>query len=57
MVRRVMSKKELEKIKREIVEEKKRFISMYVEWLKKTKPKEWSKQQKMIVDSQMGKKE
>ena len=57
MVRRVMSKRELEKIKKEIIEEKKRFISMYVRWLKRTKPKEWSRQQKLIIDSQLRKKE
>jgi len=52
MVRNIkLSKKELEKIKREIVEERKRFIELYVKWLKRVKRKKWSVEQKKLIDS------
>ncbi|MFP4112512.1 MAG: hypothetical protein ACLFPQ_05765 [Candidatus Woesearchaeota archaeon] len=41
--------KELEKEKKKNFEERLRFIDNYVEWLKKTPNKKWSKQQKKIV--------
>ncbi len=31
-------------------EERLKFIDLYVEWLKKTPNKEWSKQQKKVID-------
>ena len=37
---------ELEKQKKQNAEERLKFIEMYVEWLKKTPNKVWSKQQK-----------
>ncbi len=46
-----ISKKELERIRKQMIEERKRFIDMYVKWLKKTKIEEWSKQQKELIDS------
>jgi len=52
MVRNIkVSKKELEKIKKEIIEERKRFIELYVKWLKRTKTKKWSVEQKKLIDS------
>lgn len=38
--------KELKKIKQQNFRERLEFIDKYVEWLKKTSNKEWSKQQK-----------
>ena len=46
-----ISKKELEEMKREIIEERKRFIELYVKWLKKVGIKKWSKEQKKLIDS------
>ncbi len=50
-----LSKKELERIRREILEERKRFIDMYVEWLKSKSVEEWSRQQKKFIDSALKK--
>ncbi len=41
--------KELKKQKEKNFEERLQFIDMYVEWLKKTPNKVWSKQQKEII--------
>jgi len=41
---------ELEKQKKQNFIERLHFIDMYVEWLKKTPNKEWSSQQKKIID-------
>ena len=46
-----ISKKELERIKKEIIEERRRFIELYVKWLKSTKKEKWLKQQKKLIDS------
>jgi len=53
MVRIKLSKKELEMIRKRRIEERKRFIEMYVEWLKKQRIEEWSKQQKKLIDAQL----
>ena len=42
--------KELEEDKRRNFEERLRFIDLYVEWLKKTPNKVWSRQQKELID-------
>jgi hypothetical protein len=42
--------KELEKMKKENFEDRLKFIDKYTEWLKKTSNKEWSSQQKKIID-------
>ena len=42
--------KELEKLKEENFKQRLEFIKKYVEWLKKTPNKEWSKQQKELID-------
>lgn len=42
--------KELKKLKEENFKERLEFIDMYVEWLKKTPNKKWSKQQKELID-------
>ena len=42
--------KELEKIKQENFRQRLEFIDKYVEWLKKTPNKKWSKQQKELMD-------
>jgi len=42
--------KELEKLKEENFRQRLEFIDKYVEWLKKTPNKEWSKQQKKLID-------
>lgn len=42
--------KELEKFKEDNFRERLEFIDMYVKWLKKTPNKEWSKQQKELID-------
>lgn len=42
--------KELEKQKKENFQRRLEFIDMYVKWLKKTPNKEWSKQQKKLID-------
>ena len=44
-------KKELERMRREIIEERKRFIELYVNWVKKVGTKKWSKEQKKFIDS------
>ena len=41
---------ELEKEKEKNFEERLKFIDSYVEWMKKTPNKEWSIQQKKVVD-------
>jgi len=46
-----ISEKELKKLRKEIIEERKRFIELYVKWLKKVKAKRWSKEQKKLIDS------
>ncbi|MCD6403250.1 MAG: hypothetical protein J7K98_02895 [Candidatus Aenigmarchaeota archaeon] len=48
-----MSKKELERIKKKLIDERKKFIEMYVKWLKSQPIDAWSKQQKVIIDSQL----
>ena len=42
--------KELKKLKEENFKDRLEFIDKYVEWLKKTKNKEWSSQQKEIIE-------
>ena len=42
--------KELEKMKQENFRQRLDFIDKYVEWLKKTPNKQWSKQQKELID-------
>jgi len=42
--------KELEKQKKENFIERLEFIDRYAEWVKKKKNKEWSRQQKKIVN-------
>lgn len=44
---------EMKKFKEENFKERLEFIDMYVEWLKKKTNKEWSKQQKDIIDTQV----
>jgi len=41
---------ELEKQKKENFRQRLEFIDQYVEWLKKTPNKKWSKQQKKLID-------
>ena len=41
---------ELKKQKEENFKQRLEFIDKYVEWLKKTSNKEWSSQQKKIID-------
>lgn len=41
---------ELEKQKKKNFQQRLEFIDQYVKWLKKTPNKEWSKQQKKIID-------
>jgi hypothetical protein len=43
--------KEIEKAKEENFKDRLDFIDKYVEWLKKTKNKEWSLQQKGIIEN------
>jgi hypothetical protein len=45
-----ISIEELEESKKKNFEERLKFIDSYVEWLKKTPNKEWSKQQNKIVN-------
>jgi len=42
--------KELDKMKKENFQQRLEFIDMYVKWLKKTPNKEWSRQQKELID-------
>lgn len=42
--------KELQKEKEKNFRERLEFIDKYAEWLKKTPNKEWSKQQKALID-------
>jgi len=42
--------KELKKQKEENFRQRLEFIDKYVEWLKKTPNKKWSKQQKELID-------
>jgi len=42
---------ELKKQKEENFKQRLEFIDKYVEWLKKTPNKEWSSQQKKIIDN------
>lgn len=42
--------KELEKMKKDNFQRRLEFIDEYVKWLKKTSNKEWSKQQKKLID-------
>jgi len=42
--------KALQKLKEDNFRERLEFIDKYVEWLKKTPNKEWSKQQKKLID-------
>ena len=42
--------KELKKDQEENFKERLKFIKRYVQWLKKTPNKEWSKQQKEVID-------
>lgn len=41
--------KELEKIKKENFKERLKFIDLYTKWLKKASNKEWSSQQKHLI--------
>ena len=41
---------ELKKLKEENFKQRLEFIDTYAEWLKKTKNKEWSRQQKKLID-------
>jgi len=41
---------ELEKQKKENFRQRLEFIDQYVEWLKKTPNKKWSRQQKKLID-------
>ena len=43
--------KELERLKKENFRERLEFIEKYVKWLKKKSNKEWSSQQKDIIDN------
>ncbi len=42
--------KELEKQKKQNFQQRLEFIDKYVDWLKKKQNKEWSKQQKKLID-------
>jgi hypothetical protein len=42
--------KELEKQKKDNFQQRLEFIDKYVDWLKKKSNKEWSKQQKKLID-------
>ena len=42
---------ELNRQKEQNFQERLKFIDLYVEWLKKMPNKEWSRQQKQVVDS------
>lgn len=44
--------KEIKKMKEQNFKERLEFIDMYVEWLKKTKNKDWSRQQNILIDGQ-----
>lgn len=41
---------ELEEFKKRNARERQEFIKKYAEWLKKTSNKEWSSQQKKLID-------
>jgi hypothetical protein len=41
---------ELKRIKEENFKDRLKFIDLYVEWLKKTPNKQWSSQQKKLID-------
>jgi hypothetical protein len=45
--------KELKKLKEDNFKERLEFIEKYSEWVKKKTDKEWSEQQKALIDSQM----
>lgn len=45
-----MDLEELKKQKEENFKERLEFMDMYVEWLKKTKNKEWSSQQNKLIN-------
>jgi len=45
--------KELEKFKIQNAKERLEFIDFWVDYMKKHKDKEWSKQQNMLIDSQI----
>lgn len=45
--------KELKKFKEENARERLKFIDWWVEYMKKQKDEEWSKQQSAIIDSQI----
>jgi len=44
---------ELKKFKEQNFKERLEFIDSYTEWLKKKSNKTWSKQQKILIDSQI----
>lgn len=44
--------KELERDKKKNFEERMKFIDFWAEYIKKHPDKEWSKQQKLLIDSQ-----
>lgn len=44
---------ELKRFKEENFKERLEFIDMHTEWLKRTKNKDWSQQQKVLVNGQM----
>ena len=43
---------ELKKFKEQNFKERLEFIDLYTKWLKKKSNEEWSKQQKVLIDSQ-----
>jgi len=43
----------LKKFKEQNFKERLKFINLYTEWLKKKSNKEWSKQQKALINSQI----
>lgn len=43
--------RELALSKKQNFEDNMRFVKLHAEWLKRTSNKEWSKQQKMFIDS------
>jgi glutamyl-tRNA reductase len=45
--------KELKRLKEDNFKERLEFIEKYSEWVKKKTDKEWSKQQKVLIDSQL----
>ena len=44
---------ELKKFKEQNFKQRLEFIDSYVKWLKKKSDKQWSKEQKVLIDSQI----